>query len=85
MKNKTKFTKMFKKLPEEARRSLVLNAYGGKPMSLNVIYWEVKADTELGKKCLIELGYEKDNYSKKQNKMVFTSSRKLNNKEKKYE
>lgn len=57
MKNKTKFIKMYKKLPEEARRSLVLYYYD-KPMSLNVIYYEVLGNTELGKKCLIELGYE---------------------------
>jgi len=58
MLNKTKFIKMFKKLPEKARRELVLNAYSNKPLSLNIVYLEVKNNTELGKKCLIELGYE---------------------------
>ncbi len=57
MKPKTRFIKMFKKLPEKARKDLVFNAYGDNPMSLNVIYWEVKNDTELGKLCLCALGY----------------------------
>ena len=58
MKAKTKFIKMFKKLPKEARRKLVLNTYGDNPMSLNIVYLEVEHDTELGKQCLKELGYE---------------------------
>ena len=58
MKAKTKFLKMFYKLPEKARRELVFNAYGDKPMSLGVICIEVRHDTELGKLCLIALGYE---------------------------
>ena len=58
MKARTKFMRMFKKLPELARRELVFNAYGDNPMSLNVIYWEVKCDTELGRLCLLALGYE---------------------------
>jgi len=57
MKPKTRFIKMYYKLPEEARKELVLNAYGDKPMSLNVICFEVRNDTELGKKCLDELGF----------------------------
>jgi len=58
MKAKTKFLKMFYKLPEVARRELVFNAYADNPMSLNVICIEVRNDTELGKKCLISLGFE---------------------------
>lgn len=63
MKPKTKFLKMFYKLPERARRELVLNAYGDNPMSLGVVCIEVRNDTELGKLCLCALGYietEKD-------------------------
>ena len=58
MKAKTKFIRMFEKLSDNARRNLVFNAYGDNPMSLNVIYWEVKNDTDLGKNCLIALGYK---------------------------
>jgi len=60
MKAKTKFIKMFYKLPEVARRELVFNAYADNPMSLNVICIEVRNDTELGKSCLISLGYKDD-------------------------
>ncbi len=60
MKPKTKFIKMFYKLPEEARRRLVLQPYGNNPMSLNVICIEVRNDTKLGKECLYELGYKDD-------------------------
>ncbi len=60
MKAKTKFIKMFYKMPEDARRNLVFDAYGKNPMSLNVICIEVRNDTELGKKCLYSLGYEDD-------------------------
>lgn len=57
MKPKPKFLKMVYKLPERARKELVLNAYGNNPMSLNVICIEVRNDTELGKLCLCALGY----------------------------
>lgn len=60
MKSKTKFIKMFRKLPERAGRQLVLNAYGKHPMSLNVVFFEVSNDTELGKECLLSLGYKDD-------------------------
>ncbi len=60
MKAKTKFIKMFYKLPERAGRELVFNAYSDNPMSLNVMCLEVRNDTELGKLCLIALGYEDD-------------------------
>jgi hypothetical protein len=60
MKAKTKFIKMFKKLPEIARSELVFSAYGDNPMSLAVIYFEVKNDTARGKLCLTLLGYKDD-------------------------
>lgn len=60
MKAKTKFLKMFYKLPEEAKRDLVFNAYGDNPMSLNVICYEVRNDSKLGKLCLVALGYTED-------------------------
>jgi len=60
MKPKTKFLKMFYKLPQKARRELVLNAYGDKPMTLDVIYFEIGNNTPLGEYCLNELGYEEE-------------------------
>ncbi len=57
MKAKTRFLKMFYKLPEEARPNLVFDAYGKKPMTLAVIAVEVRADTKLSKKILGSLGY----------------------------
>ncbi len=60
MKPKTKFLKMFSKLPQEAREKLIFNAYGDNPMSLGVICLEVKNDTELGNLCLCALGYIED-------------------------
>lgn len=57
MKARTKFMRMFDKMPVPARKDLVFNAYGDEPMSLNVIYWEVREDTPLGKLCLTALGY----------------------------
>ncbi len=60
MKAKTKFIKMFYKLPEVARKELVFDAYGDRPMSLNVICLEIRNDTKLGKACLHLLGYEDD-------------------------
>jgi len=60
MKAKTKFIKMFYKLPEEARTGLIFNAFGGNPMSLGVICIEVRSKTELGKRCLVALGYKDD-------------------------
>ncbi len=60
MKPKTRFLKMFYKLPKESMHSLVFNAYGDKPMTLGIICIEVKNDTELGKKCLIALGYTEE-------------------------
>ena len=57
MKAKTQFIKMFKKLPENARKDLVFGAYSDKPMSLNVIYMEVQNDTVLSILLLKTLGF----------------------------
>jgi len=58
MNGRNKFLKMVGELPEKARAGLVYN-YANNPMSLNVCYWEVEANTKLGKKVLKELGYKK--------------------------
>jgi len=60
MKARTKFIKMFRKLPEGARKRLVYDSYGNNPMSLNIIYMEVKDKTLLGMGCLSALGYTDD-------------------------
>ena len=56
---KTKFMKIFEKLPEKARIELVYH-YWDKPMSLNVCCMEIKYNTKLGKKVLKGLGFEDD-------------------------
>lgn len=57
VKAKTRFMKMYCKLPEEARQELVYD-FVRQPMTVNVIYGEVRHDTELGKKILKRLGYK---------------------------
>ena len=57
MKAKTKFFKMFNKLPREARKILVYN-FWSQCMSLNVCMMEIDQNTDLGKKILKDLGYE---------------------------
>ena len=57
MKAKTKFMKMYYKLPEEARRELVYD-YPNCPMTLNVVTSEVRNNTKLGEKILKKLGYD---------------------------
>jgi len=64
MKPKTRFLKMFYKLPELARKNLVINAYTDNPMSLNVVCMEVRNDTPLGKLLLISLGYVEEDDGK---------------------
>ena len=59
MKAKTKFIKIFYKLPEKARIELVYD-YPNNPMTLNVVKIEVDADTKLSKIILKRLGYEDD-------------------------
>ena len=56
MKAKTKFMKMFYKLPEKARKELVYD-FVFNPMTLNVVAMEVKMNTKLGKEILKKLGY----------------------------
>lgn len=60
MKAKTKFMKMFNKLPDQARRELIFSPYGNCPVSLNVIMIEIKQDTFAGKSYLALLGYKDD-------------------------
>lgn len=59
MKAKTKFTKIFYKMPEKARRELVYG-YPEHPMTLNVIAGEIRYDTAMGKKILEDLGFKDD-------------------------
>ena len=60
MKAKTKFLKMFYKLPVEARRKLVYD-FTTNPMSLNVCCIEIRNDTKLGKEILDKLGFKNPN------------------------
>jgi len=59
MKAKTKFMKMFYKLPEKARRELVYD-FTNHPMTLNVCCLEIRNNTKLGDKILSKLGYNDD-------------------------
>ena len=56
MKPKTRFMKMYYKLPEKARKKLVIN-FTSNPMNLFVVGHEIREDTRLGKKLLFQLGY----------------------------
>ena len=58
MKAKTKFLKMYYKLPKEAKIELIYDAYRICPMSMAVVAMEVKHDTQLSKEILKKLGYE---------------------------
>ena len=57
MKAKTKFMKMFYKLPPKARLELVYG-FTKYPMTLNVCCFEIRADTKIGDKILKDLGYK---------------------------
>lgn len=59
MKAKTKFLKMYYKLPIKARTELVYD-FTKHPMTLGVIYGEVRYNTNMGKDILKKLGYEDD-------------------------
>ena len=59
MKGKTKFLKMYYKLPIKARNELVYD-FTKHPMTLGVLSVEVRMDTKMGKKILKKLGYEDD-------------------------
>ena len=56
---KTKFKKMYKELPEQAKTELVIGIEYH-PMTLNVCYLEIKNNTKLGKKILRLMGYAND-------------------------
>ena len=56
MKPKTRFLKMYLKLPKEARNELVYD-FAVNPMTLTICMIEIQKDTELGKKILYMLGY----------------------------
>ena len=59
MKAKTKFLKMYYKLPNQARNELIYN-FAVDPMSLSVCWGEVINNTKLGKQIITDLGYEDD-------------------------
>ena len=59
MKAKTKFMKMFNKLPKRARKELIYD-FSVNPMTLHVCWAEVKFNTEKGREILTRLGYEDD-------------------------
>ena len=59
MKAKTKFLKMYYKLPTAAKNELMVT-YWNKPYSLCVVNELVKYDTNLGKELLQALGYKDD-------------------------
>ena len=59
MKAKTKFKKMYYKLPEKARTELVYN-FAVNPMALRICWIEISDDTKLGKEILKRLGFEDD-------------------------
>jgi hypothetical protein len=50
---------MFYKLPEKARTELICDAYV-RPMTLQVVAFEVRNNTDKGKELLKILGYEDD-------------------------
>ena len=60
MKAKTKFFRMYNKLPDRAKTELVYD-FSRNPMTLNVISIEIKYNTNFGKEILKRLGYEDDN------------------------
>ena len=59
MKAKTKFLKIYDKLPVDAHSELFF-FYGDKPMSLLVAYIEIIGNTAMGNKILKDLGFEDD-------------------------
>ena len=58
MKAKTKFLKWCKQAPEKTQRELVLNYWKREPFSLALIASMVEHDTEKGKQCIEQLGWE---------------------------
>ena len=53
----TRFFRMLRSLPEEAKREWVLDSYGKFPMSLRLIEEEVSNNTWRGKEAMEKLGY----------------------------
>jgi hypothetical protein len=64
MKAKTKFNKMYWKLPKDARVNLIMYYWKSnldkQPYSLNIVFQEIKHDTKMGKKMLKDLGFKDD-------------------------
>ncbi len=64
MKARTKFLKMFYKLPEQARQELIINLSNEEmlhnPYSLNTVAIEVRNNTMLSKRMLNALGYDNE-------------------------
>ena len=56
MKPKTRFLKMYYKLPEKSRYEIY--GFANHPMTLNVMAQEIRNDTKLGNEILKKLGYE---------------------------
>ena len=59
MKARTKFLKMFYKLPKEARSELVYD-FIRHPMTMHVIKLEIEHKTTMGNEILARLGYKDD-------------------------
>ena len=59
MKPKTKFIKIFNKLPDNAKQELIYHDKDNwnNPRSLAVCFNEIRNDTKLGKKILKDLGF----------------------------
>ena len=58
MNPKTRFLKMYYKLPKKAKKSLVIWSYSPDACSMDVAWVEIHHNTVMGKKILKELGYE---------------------------
>ena len=57
MKPRTRFFRMMRSLPEEAKKGLVYH-YWDNPITLNICEEEVRNNTKRGKEILKDLGYE---------------------------
>lgn len=60
MKARTKFLKMFYKMPDNAKGTYGELGKGMTPMSLHVCACEIRNKTKLGDLILKEMGYEDD-------------------------
>ena len=59
MNAKTKFMKFYDKLPEQAKRDLVWKPYDQNPMSIGIMYFEIKHGKH-SKELLEEMGFKDD-------------------------